>query len=759
MTPRPSVGHWVAYVGPFPFPEGAASSRRVRGVARAIAATGRPVTVVSSFDGPPERRELEGNPHVHHLSTGDLSTRKRALKVWRLLVTGGRSTRRWIESQQTLPEAVVVYGGSLPYHLAFRRWTRRRGISLIHDIVEWYDPRHLPAGRFGPFSASSMLEHRFFHRRADGVIAISTGLQNYYSNQGLPTVLVPACTDMRERTKLMRRRDKCPTSVRLLYFGNPGQKDDLRTIVEAAGQVAGIELAVAGPSAHEVQDLAHRSSAGKIVALGRLTSDDIKWELQRSDFTVFLRSTIRSNELGFPTKLAESFENGIPVIANLTSDVGDYLQDGVSGVVVAGPTKPDLVAALRKARDMSTEDLAGMRNAAAATGLALNWSNFTPALDRLFSRSEKAEPLTRRLKLLLISPLPPPTGGIARWTQRVLRDFADHPTIEIDAVSSALKTRRSYQLSAPMRFIAGLDTTARVLKGLITHICVNRPDVVHLNTSGSAGLARDIVVLSVLRVLRVPTLLHFRFGRIPDVVASSNWEYRAMRLAARLSSACVALDRPTLDSLNASVKTPVFLLPNYSKAPARLSSAPRESDRVLFIGSVTKMKGVEDLLEAWASLESSWSLDIVGLSDPMYLRSLKEQFGTSRRVQFYGEADSSEVETFYLNAALLVLPSHTEGFPNVVVEAMAHGLPIIATDVGALPEMLSAGAGVIVPPRDPDQLRNALRELMGNGDRREATGKIARERFEQKYERSVVMDLYVKLWRKVAAKEVGVKNL
>ena len=60
---------------------------------------------------------------------------------------------------------------------------------------------------------------------------------------------------------------------------------------------------------------------------------------------------------------------------------------------------------------------------------------------------------------------------------------------------------------------------------------------------------------------------------------------------------------------------------------------------------------------------------------------------------------------------VFVLPSYTEGFPNVIIEAMAMGKPIIATSVGAIPEMLDEGCGVVVPPKDADSLQKALQKV------------------------------------------------
>lgn len=374
---------WIAYVGPFPFPTGKASSRRVRGVARAIAAGGWSVTVISAMEGSPEAVQLaDASGRLRHASTNELMTRKRALKAIRLLLTGGRRARRWIESQETLPDAVLVYGGSLAYHLSFRRWTRSRGIPLLHDVVEWYDPTHVMFGRFGPFSLASMLEHRLLHRRSDGLIVISSWLQKFYGRKDIPCIAVPSTAELLSTVPGTHQPRESASNgpIRVLYAGHPGKKDDLKAIIEAAAAVDGIHLLVAGPAADQIQDLVPTGFSDRFSAVGNLDVEELRTLLHSCDFTTFLRAPIRSNLAGFPTKFAESVENSVPVIANLTSDLSDHLLDGVNGFVVEGPTSSDLARAFRRAAATTEAERRVMAGAARSTAEALHWGRYVDPL-------------------------------------------------------------------------------------------------------------------------------------------------------------------------------------------------------------------------------------------------------------------------------------------------------------------------------------------------------------------------------------------
>ena len=83
---------------------------------------------------------------------------------------------------------------------------------------------------------------------------------------------------------------------------------------------------------------------------------------------------------------------------------------------------------------------------------------------------------------------------------------------------------------------------------------------------------------------------------------------------------------------------------------------------------------------------------------------------------------------------VFVLPSHAEGQPVAVLEAMVAGVPVVATTVGGLPSLLSDDAGVLVPPRDPDRLACALIDLLRDPQRRLLIARRARERIAQRHE-------------------------
>ncbi len=155
--------------------------------------------------------------------------------------------------------------------------------------------------------------------------------------------------------------------------------------------------------------------------------------------------------------------------------------------------------------------------------------------------------------------------------------------------------------------------------------------------------------------------------------------------------------------------------------------------RLLSVGTVTPRKGHVLLAEALAPLAAlPWHLTIIGSleRDPetaQQLRDTVEANGLGDRITLAGEAQPGSLGEAYAAADLFVLASYHEGYGMVFAEAMAHGLPILATTGGAIPDTVPASAGMLVPPGDRDALTTALGWLIRDGGQRRRLGAGARD--------------------------------
>lgn len=364
---------WIAYVGPFPFPWGQAGSRRMVGISRSLVQAGYSVVVVGGSELPTVEQDLnEGEPNgaIRYIGVGELPTAGMSSlkKLWRVFVKWGEKTTQWLDRQPSKPSHVIVYGGSAQYILRLLPWCRRHGIPLIVDVVEWYDPRQMKGGRFGPFYLNAQFALRYLYPRCDGVIAISSLLEKHYRKLGCEVVRVPPSLDVRIDKNIFRLKDSAAPLV-LLYAGTPGKKDLLLNVIEAveAADATGkrLRLKVLGPTFEQLKSSYSRSEfSPSIEILGRVNQEEVAYHVRMADFTVLLREPARFSNAGFPTKFVESLANGTPVIVNLTSDIGMYIRDEVEGLVCPNCSVRAVKFTIERALKFSSSQLRAMRHSA-----------------------------------------------------------------------------------------------------------------------------------------------------------------------------------------------------------------------------------------------------------------------------------------------------------------------------------------------------------------------------------------------------------
>jgi glycosyltransferase involved in cell wall biosynthesis len=203
------------------------------------------------------------------------------------------------------------------------------------------------------------------------------------------------------------------------------------------------------------------------------------------------------------------------------------------------------------------------------------------------------------------------------------------------------------------------------------------------------------------------------------VVALTPSRQQRLEQEARISYSCVIPNAPDLAvplARRRSARTPV----------------------VLFLGHLYREKGVYDLLEAFATVRRTHpDLRLVFAGEGREakpLRSHAERLGLGEVVQLPGWVDPDEKANLLAEAACLVLPSHTEGLPLALLEAMHAGVPIIATPVGGVPDVVEDGVGaLLVPPHDARALSDALMRVLDDAELANRLSEGARRRALAEY--------------------------
>ncbi|GAA3735717.1 hypothetical protein GCM10022225_18050 [Plantactinospora mayteni] len=387
-------------------------------------------------------------------------------------------------------------------------------------------------------------------------------------------------------------------------------------------------------------------------------------------------------------------------------------------------------------------------------GVMTQWNEGIGQLGRPGHDDERTEEPQEPVRVCVVGPLPPPMGGIARGMHMIRRQALRHPGVELEVIDIAVRWRAVHDFSLVKRAIDGARQLTAGAWALLRTVAGGKTDVVHVKTSGGLGVVRDLVLLIIARSARLPVVYQLHFGRVPQIAEANSLEWRLMTRVIRRAKV-VVLDRHTEAAIARHLPgARVGRMPNgVDLAELPMPRPDRGGPRTaLFVGWVLRPKGIEDLLAAWIEVGSpEWRLLVVGPCDEAYLRSLRRTFGALDSVSFLGEQPHSRAWELMAECDLFVLPSHTEGFPNVVVEAMALGRAIVSTDVGAVAEMLADDCGVVVPPARPALLAPALATLMNDPARRRELGDHARAKATREYSLDRVFDRHVALWHEVVS--------
>ena len=282
-----------------------------------------------------------------------------------------------------------------------------------------------------------------------------------------------------------------------------------------------------------------------------------------------------------------------------------------------------------------------------------------------------------------------------------------------------LPLRRSFQLGTAWRL-------ARLLRR-------RRADVLHTHTLAAANVLARLAG----RAARVPVVSHlhienhFRPATRPLLARLDN---ATARLAARLLA--VSGDTRRAYERQGYPRGRIEVVYNGVDVPANGGFRRNDPARIGEIARLCDVKGQRELLQAVARLPEA-RLVLAGrdleqggaFQDALERES--ERLGIRERVEFGFHDD---VPALLESLDVVALPSWTEGLPIVLLEAMAHARPVVATPVGGTPELVTDGeTGLLVPPRDPEALATALRRLLEDPELARRLGEAGRARVAERF--------------------------
>ena len=276
-------------------------------------------------------------------------------------------------------------------------------------------------------------------------------------------------------------------------------------------------------------------------------------------------------------------------------------------------------------------------------------------------------------------------------------------------------TVNALDASFPFPTAAALDHARTVFDGL-------RDDALTL-VDGLALGAMPGVLAPHARRLRFVALVHhplaMESGLLPNVAETLE---RSERLALQSVRHVVVTSAATAEALSHYQVDPAgisVVQPGTDEAPLARGSVDGIVN-ILCVATVTPRKGYDVLIDSLASLATlPWRLTCAGsvTRSPVTadrLRQKVDRAGLAERVNLAGEVSEAELADLYRSSDLFALATHHEGYGMAVAEALAHGLPVVSTRTGAIPEIVGRSAGLLVAPDDGEAFREALAQVLGD---------------------------------------------
>lgn len=333
--------------------------------------------------------------------------------------------------------------------------------------------------------------------------------------------------------------------------------------------------------------------------------------------------------------------------------------------------------------------------------------------------------LQERVALTVVAPVPfaPPVPGVSRW--RMLR------SIEPRDADGPLAVYHPRFVAVPkLEALNGVSYGLGVLRLLQSIVRERRIQLLHAH----CGYPDAVGVAIAAAALRLPFVMTAHGSDI-NVYADKIAVRAQLRWALRRAAAVIAVSRaieakirilePSLGSRVvhipcAAAYPAVFEVRDQAHARRRLGLEPA-ARIVVFAGGLVPIKGVATLVQAWRLLAQSGQLDtidrlIVIGEGPLRraLHSMAQSARIAHLVRFTGELSQEELSAWLCAASVFCLPSRNEGTPNVVVEALACGRPVVASAVGGIPDLIRPSMnGLLVDPGDADALAKGLCEALG----------------------------------------------
>jgi glycosyltransferase involved in cell wall biosynthesis len=345
-------------------------------------------------------------------------------------------------------------------------------------------------------------------------------------------------------------------------------------------------------------------------------------------------------------------------------------------------------------------------------------------------------------------------GGMGRMVAHLTRRLGAGPDLAvetIDTYGSRVNEARA-KIVMPLYFALGFLRLLRACTG-------RRIALAHIHMAANGSVYRKSALMLLCRGFGVPVILHIHGGDLDRFCAALGpLRLGLLRWILGAAAEVIVLGaywRTFVIARLGVAQERVTILYNGVPRPTNVAQADGGPVcEILFLGMVRREKGMGELLAALSLLPHScpdWRMTIAGFGDIAEFAEEARRLGLGDRVAFLGWTDEEVTQQLLRRAAILVLPSHFECLPMCVIEAMAHGLAVVVTPVGAVLEAITdEETGLLVPVGDCRRLSQAILRLLLDPSLRRGLGARARARFCERFD----LDIFERRMRDIYRKHM-----
>ena len=273
-----------------------------------------------------------------------------------------------LDNKIVVPDVIWIYWAPLPAFIYLKNYAIKNKIQLVHDSVEWFSANGLK-DKINYFYLERIFTNKYVINKKFKVIGISSYLENYYSSKKIKSIRIPILMDIKNYkvNKEYIKDDK----IHLLYAGSPSRskksyKDDLKLVLSSMMALpkevsSKFKFTIIGINSQQIIENYETNIDEldfEVEALGRISREEVLNQLNKAHFTILIRdANAVYAKAGFPTKVVESLMTGTPVICNLSSDLGLYLEDKVNSIIVKDNSINSLVASFTEISKLTQDEI------------------------------------------------------------------------------------------------------------------------------------------------------------------------------------------------------------------------------------------------------------------------------------------------------------------------------------------------------------------------------------------------------------------